>query len=269
VFFDEPKPKGKVVILPVTNADKKKAVIFGHSHVWSIRRALAAGWAHSDVIIKDLACGTKELPGSIVYRSEDGRTRINSVILSIIHRISSSKCASNTSFVSMVEGNYYNRLGMFVEGAIFDFVLKEHVEIPLTPGATVLPTSAVIDALEAQMKQLRDFLPALVRETGGKRIIVVGPPPPSASNTLITKRLKTESESLSISPASVRLKLWVLQNQLVGNYCKKNGIQYLSGDLTGTLDSAGYTRLEFMKDSVHPNHTYANHLLNAIAEYIV
>ena len=60
---------------------KRAITIFGHSHVWSVRRALAK-WAHPELTVEVPYCGTKELTRSFVKTS--GEARLNPLIQELV-----------------------------------------------------------------------------------------------------------------------------------------------------------------------------------------
>lgn len=246
-----------------------RIIVYGHSHVWSVRRALRS-WQDPDLDFEVPVCGTKELTGQLVYQDHKGADRLNPILAALINRYSGGDDEAETWFVSMVQGNYYNQLGMFVEGSLFDFVLKGHAEYPLAPGAVVLPVEAVREALSARMTGLKSYLPLMARSPFGSRLLVIGTPPPPASDELLAKTLEEQAqEDLLVSPAFVRLKLWHLQNEIVQSYCDGNGVFYLRGDLPGTQSPEGFLLPKHVKDSVHANHFYSRKLLEGIQDYVL
>lgn len=253
-------------------------VIFGHSHVWSVRRALAVMEAddrfYPGVTADVAACGTRELPGPVIYRMGAGdgaKPTLNPVIIATINRAQAGMAADSTWLVSMVQGNYYNQIGMIAQGGLFDFVLDSHPDLPLTPGATVLPCAAVRAVLTAQMAEYQPYAQILGKTVFGPRTILVGPPPPPDGEAEIAALLAADPKSdpaatSLITPALTRLKLWHMQNRLAAACCVAAGVQYLPGDLPGTTDAQGFLAPAFIKDAVHANHGYSTILLRRLAE---
>jgi lysophospholipase L1-like esterase len=248
-------------------AGKIAAFVFGHSHVWSVRRALKLGWQHPDIKIRDIICGTKELPGSIVYHLANGEPQLNAVILAALHRVAAMD--ANAWLVSMVGGNDYNRLGMFSGSPSFDFVVDEDSQAGLAADAMVLPKAAVQEALKSKTETLSAYFPLLTQMAGHKRIIVIGTSPPNATDDLLVSHLEKAAKGTAITPARVRYKLWLIQNQLMLEHCQAAGIHFLKGDYPGTVDADGYTLKAFMKsDGIHLNEDHASILLDTVAGYI-
>lgn len=249
-------------------------VVFGHSHVWSVRRALADNWSHPGVTAEIVACGTKELPGPVIFAQASGKPALNPVITALINKAQASPAAATTWLVSMVQGNFYNQIGMIAQERLFDFVLDSDPGLPLTPGATVLPCAAVRAVLTAQMAEYRPYVQILGKTAFGPRMILVGPPPPPAGEAeilaLLAADTKAGTETAPITPALItpaltRLKLWHMQNQLAAAWCAAARVQYLPGDLPGTCDPQGFILPALIKDAVHANHQYSAILLHRLA----
>lgn len=263
-------------------------VVFGHSHVWSVRRAIAEGWSHPGVTAEVPVCGTKELPGPVIYLQPGTKPALNPVIIALLNKAQARPTASGTWAVSMVQGNFFNQLGMVTSARHFDFVLDSHPDLPLTPGATILPCAAVRRVLAQQMAEFQAYAPILARTAFHDRMILVGPPPPPRGEQEIAALLAADPKGTTqaalitpalitpalITPAFTRLKLWHLQNQLAAGYCAAARLQYLAGDLasylagdlSGVQDADGFILPDFIKDAVHANHTYAAILLHRLAQ---
>lgn len=248
-----------------------QALIFGHSHVWSVRRALSAGWSHPAVTASAPICGTKELPGPIVYGTGKD-ARLNPVVVAALYRIIGTPAQDDTWLVSMAQGNFYNSVGMLAQDRCFDFVLASHPALPVTPGATLLPSSALREVLAQPMDQLKSLAHILSRQPFQQRVILVGPPPPPRDEDGITELVgassKAADETWLINPAWTRLKLWHLQNEIARDYCAASKVRYLSGNLPGVQDEDGFLRPNMVKDAVHANHLYSALLLDRIAAIV-
>lgn len=250
-------------------------VVFGHSHVWSVRRTLAGGWSHPGVTAQAPVCGTKELPGPVIYQQTgpaagQSKPALNPVIIALLNKIQSSPATAETWMVSMVQGNFYNQIGMVAQGGLFDFVLDTRPDLPLTAGATLLACGAVRAVLAKQMAEFQYYATILAKTGFQNRMILVGPPPPPRGNTEIAALLAADPnsarEAIQITPDQTRLKLWHMQNDLAAGYCATARLHYLPGDLPGTQDKDGFILPAFIKDAVHANHDYAARLLRRLAE---
>ena len=245
-----------------------KVVIYGHSHVWSVRRALGS-FEQEKVSFEVPICGTKEFPGDLLYKNEKEQVRLNPVITSVINRYSGSAEEASTWLVSMAQGNYYNQFGMLAEHDIFDFVSEELPSVGLVSDAVYIPYGAVKSAMESRMATFFKYLQVMAKSSFGNRFIVVGPPPPIKEDFLIEQTLEGEEKNILISPRSVRLKLWYLQNNLARSYCRQLDVSYINGGLEGSQDNEGYLLDEYVKDSVHANHFYSKKLLERLERYVL
>lgn len=244
-----------------------KVVIFGHSHVLSIRRALK-DWSESEVNFEIALCGTKEFVGGLMYLNKHGNQKLSPLISSVLNRYAGKKEEKHTWFVSMAQGNYYNQLGMLAEERTFDFVLNGMSDLPLDTTATFLPVDAIKDALKEKMADFPAYLASMAKSAFGKRFIVVGPPPPNRDDNLVAELIE-EEQDLVVNPYTVRLKLWRVQNELIQHYCEQKNVHFFRGDIEKTCDIDGFLLPEYVKDSVHANHLYGKRLLKELERYVL
>ena len=71
-----------------------------------------------------------------------------------------------------------------------------------------------------------------------------------------------------LSSPYVRLKLWRVQNDILGEMCRARGLVYVSGDIPETQDGDGFLSPEYVKDAVHSNGDWAKVFLARVAERI-
>lgn len=242
---------------------RRKFFYFGHSHVWSIRRAItefAGDFVDEHVA---LLCGTNEFPGPLISKHPNGSTIVNAAFVSAFNSV---KFDDETHMVLVVQGNNYNALGMFVEGQRFDFVLPKDTGMPLTDDATILPVDSMRRMIQVTNSEFVPFLKRVGKMQSNKPI-VVGPPPPVRGEeeirALMDKRPKTDGKLL-ISAPFVRLKLWYLQTEFVAAHCLENGAIFINGALENTVDDDGFLLDEYVRDAVHANADYSRLLLQHI-----
>ena len=239
-----------------------RIVVFGHSHVWPMRRAIAALTPTEGVpqVVAPL-CGTREMPGPLVYQDGNGRLQLTATLTALLSRFSASPDAPSTVMLSMVQGNYYNQLGMVASGGFFDVVLPFAPDLPLQEGAVVLPYGAVREMMLATMSELKSYIGLMSRGPFANRTILAGPPPPVRDDAPILELLSQEGVTDAPSPPHVRLKLWHLQDRLYAEMCKGTPLVYLSGAPEGVQDDEGFLRPDFVNDAVHGNQQWASQLL--------
>jgi hypothetical protein len=63
------------------------ALIFGHSHVWSLRRAIESheySTKDPNIEMKVILCGTQKFPGTLLCKSSQGSEYINPALISAL-----------------------------------------------------------------------------------------------------------------------------------------------------------------------------------------
>lgn len=242
----------------------KTVCVFGHSHVWSVRRAIAAPLVER-VRFEAPICGTQEMPGPLLYWDGQKRPQLNAVLAALLNRLSPSP---DLWLLSMVQGNHYNQLGMLTSGVPFDFVLPTAPDLPFDAEALNLPFMAVKAALEAQMAPMPTYLDRLRATEFAPQILIAGVSPPPHDSLIFKPMLEEKDLMPELSSPYVRLKLWRLQNEILEEACRARGLVYLSGDILGTQDEEGFLSPAYVKDAVHSNGEWAQMFLRSVADHI-
>jgi hypothetical protein len=246
------------------------SLIFGHSHVWSIKRALGqADYAPQAEGYESrvLLCGTNEFPGSLISFSDAGKEMINPCLLSQLNQIKDVD-PSRTTLVSMVQGNYYNIVGLVQDGEAFDFVIPGREELPMLPDAKIIPFGAIWETVERETLELEAFLRRLTKLKYAGVIHVNAPPPIKSSEFIreeLAKKGSADSNGIQVTDPAVRLKLWIVQRRVLetlGRRLKFSCIHFPPD----TVEGGGFLRKPFWKDAVHANEKYAALLLRQIEE---
>lgn len=157
--------------------------------------------------------------------------------------------------VSFVGGGAPSVLGLAQHPEAFDFVLPGAPDLPLTPGAQIIP----YDAMRAVLTELNAPYFSLMRQvrdaSGGKTFHIEGPTPVADPErlgpaiSLVPGRLK------AFSPRVLRLKIWRLQSAILSDFCAGEGIIFVRRP-PETADAEGYLREEYLKDPTHANAAY-------------
>lgn len=251
------------------------ALIFGHSHVWSLRRAIESNeysTNDSNIEMKIILCGTQKFPGTLLCNSSKGAQYVNPALISALSDFSPKATSVSKQYylVSAVQSNYYNIVGMLDEGDPFDFVLPGREDLPLTTSGSIIPYGAIKDAISIQAVELMPFYKRLSR-LGYSSIVHLGAPPPHPDSSKILDQLasdpKLANRPLSVSPASTRLKLWLVQDRVLAEICSAAGIAYLPAPAL-TADDKGYLKSHLCKDAVHGTSEYAAMALADLEKYI-
>lgn len=246
-----------------------RIVVFGHSHVWSMRRAIS-GLKSAPGTPEILAplCGTKEMPGPIVYHDFKGKIQLTSTISALLAKWSDHPEADTTWLLSMVQGNYYNQLGMVATDGAFDTVLPFAPDLPLDEDAELIPYAALRDMLLDQMAEMKSYVRLMSKGAFSHRTILAGTPPPVLDDTPIRTLLSKEAVEDPPSAPHVRLKLWLLQNALMEEMCDGTPLVYIPGTPTDTQDKTGFLRSEYVKDAVHANGEWSSLYLSKITSHL-
>lgn len=239
--------------------------VFGHSHVWSVRRNVNQPIADGFEFQAPL-CGTKEMPGPLVYfQGEKQRPHLTPVLVALLNRLTPSP---DLWLLSMVQGNYYNQLGMLTSGQPFDFIDPGEPEAPFDETALHLPYGAVKAAVERQMANLTHYLRRLKVSDFSEQMLIAGTPPPPRDTEVFKPMLEEKGLMAELTPPHVRLKLWRLQDEIYARMSDEAGLRYVSAAMTHAQDGDGYLLPEYVKDAVHANGPWAALYLKKVAEEV-
>jgi hypothetical protein len=159
--------------------------------------------------------------------------------------------------VSFVGGGAPSVLAMAQHPEAFDFVLPEAPDLPLTPGAQIIPYDAMralLTALNAPyfstMRQVRDA-------SGSKTFHVEGPPPVADPERTAAKFPWSLHPGMmkAFSPRWLRLKVWRLQSAIIHDFCAEEGLIFVTRP-PDVADAEGFLRPEYFKDAAHANAAY-------------
>lgn len=241
---------------------KTNALIFGHSHVWSIKKALLSGLftpGTNEISWPVLLCGTSEFPDDVVLYDSSGKERLNPCLISALRHHSANDPAVMNILVSVVQGNYYNNVALVQEpGESFDFVVPGHEHLPLNDTVQAVPYTAISESIANAAKSFPSYIKRL-SGLGYKRAFHIGAPPPPASNDLIIEEFRNrvdDVDHIEVVEPYVRQKLWIAQNAFMNAYCRKYGITYISAPEKAITED-GFLKPEYIKDSVHGNAKYS------------
>ncbi|MCK7616242.1 hypothetical protein [Roseibium sediminicola] len=243
-----------------------EAIIFGHSHVWSVKRALASAKAVNNIKYNIILCGTKEFPGPLVNFNMNGEPNLNQALISALNQYEPNK---ETYLVSISQGNYYNQFGMYVGNRAFDIDISGLADLPEQPDLDIVPLGAVREELTLLANEVPLFL-KMITNFGYAGLIVVGPPPPPKDDLHILDLAKRSGKLSAISmPALTRLKLWHVQNAIIHEMCDKYNAKYLVNAKPELCDPMGFTQAQYVKDAVHVDHHFSKVMIDMLSECIL
>lgn len=229
-----------------------KALIFGHSHMWAIRRALVDVPPSRDLRL--VLCGTMQFPGSLIYENYRSRSvLLNSALLSALNTNGAEP--DHDILVSGVQGNQYNALALLTDAFPFDFC-HPGLSLPITDGTPLIPFEAIREMLREELREFGLFFQSLSR-LSYRAMIHLSPPPPIADNAFIGEKLPKQpgADEPEVSSPALRLKLWMTQVILMKQTVEENGGIFLEAP-PAARDDAGFLKEVYWKDAVHANSGY-------------
>ncbi|MFD0933574.1 hypothetical protein ACFQ12_00025, partial [Methylobacterium trifolii] len=175
------------------------------------------------------------------------------------------------------EGNRYNDQFLLQGDPLFDLLVAEQPDAPLIPGAVLVPERAVRERFSETAARFSDFLERLTQRMP-RRIGLVGGPPPKANGARLSALLRVGAYDeklavvhglnpvrLTVTPASIRLKLWQVEQTVLKAVSDRHGCLYV-GAPAETADAEGCLRAEFWaEDATHANIGYGLLMREAIA----
>ena len=164
--------------------------------------------------------------------------------------------ASHTLFVAP-RGEEYFHLSLEGVDAPYDFVLLERPDLAIAPGRAVLPLAVVRDRLAQQVSRTVLLLTAIRRLCPRLQVLRLPAPPPTASADVATwaaGRGQPPHPAQHL-PSAVRLKLWLLHQQLLAQGTAPLDLPCLPVPAEAT-HAGGLLRPDHMEDPIHGNARY-------------
>lgn len=176
-------------------------------------------------------------------------------------------------FISMLGGNQFNAFGMLQHPHPFDVYDKDLPSAVADGVVTLIPSKVLDDAFDGYVGG-RHFarLKALTQVFVGQSFIAT-PPPPKADDDFVRFNAETYFrqlgvESVGVSPALLRLKLWRVQVRALERLCRSNGLGIIYPP-PGALDETGFLRVEaYGSDATHANALYGNLFIELVEEKV-
>jgi hypothetical protein len=237
-------------------------VILGDSHVNALQRA-ERGWNRGH------ASGPK-FDINRFARIKNGQPLAGITQTEAFERI--RRLGPDDVVVSLIGGNEYNVMGLVQHPIPFDYFEPE-MAVVAKPDAWLIPTTT----LEAEMMQRLDTTIARVRafrEATSARVAHIVPPPPKGDDEFVQSRADSvfnagNVDGLGVSPAALRLKLWLTQRRLTRRACEAIDVAALSPP-TAILTDEGFLAPDFYgQDATHANADYGLYMLDMLAAWAV
>ncbi|HXT68220.1 MAG TPA: hypothetical protein VN700_00585 [Vicinamibacterales bacterium] len=157
---------------------------------------------------------------------------------------------------SVIGGDPHHTLGLVAHPRPFDFVLPEVPDLPLDPHAEVVPYDGVRAAL-AEVARPHLDLTLRVRNAAMGKLIQLEAPPVAADDDRLRRDVpwKFFHGRRTIAPRWLRYKLWRLHSQIIGKFCRDEGIGFVRcpGE---AFDEDGFLAAAYYQDAMHVNARY-------------
>lgn len=177
-------------------------------------------------------------------------------------------------------GNQHNQWFLFAPRPLFDFVLASRPDLPLHPGAEIVPEAMLRELFWPSVAILSAMLGELCRQDGSP-VFILGTPPPKRDEGTIKGYLVTEPKLLAlagekgyslddvaVTPAIVRLKLWCVVQELMAELASANRASFVEVP-PETQDELGFLRPEFgAPDATHANPLYGRLMLDRLLDRV-
>jgi hypothetical protein len=167
---------------------------------------------------------------------------------------------------SIVGRSHHEERGLLQHPVPFDFVLPEAPDLPLTPGAQILPYEAVRETLLKIMTF--DFqIMSAVWDLAGDRMVHILTQPPLKNLEAIEKFPAWDYGDAAISPAHLRLKLYRIYASATRQWCAKRGVPVIDPPFEGLTDD-GFLRDEYLSNATHANVDYGVFWLRRMEQWL-
>jgi hypothetical protein len=242
-------PGQLVLVTPCQDIGEIRTLICGHSHAWSLVQALGAhDFDRAPRPDLELArrlgiaglAGWGRLPADPFFEQ--------AVAL-----------GQSRNFALVWRGNDYIRGFLFAPDPLLDFITTAEPDAAVEPSAVLVPEAAIREMLHSQINEMGPVLAAVGAASGCRRF-VIGTPPPLYDGELIRGNLIDSRrtvwtakkaamlegagivfETVAITPASIRRKLWLVLQDLLAEAAHRHGAEFVpvpaaAMDAHGCLD---------------------------------
>ncbi len=222
----------------------KPPVCIGHSHTEHLAAAAALSGTPLEVL------NFWHIPGAV--SAEGGRTALSPAL----------RARLRAPVFSLVGGAVHQDVGLIQHARPFDLVLPDQPDLPLTPGAEIIPYDAVHAAMLARTRQYLDIMSAVRDAVAGAMFHMESPP------TYADEQVPLDDsgfhlffgEGAAFSPAWLRYKLWRMHSAIVAAHCLEAGIVFVPHPAEA-VSEAGFLREPFHGTPAHANAAYGQLVL--------
>ena len=170
--------------------------------------------------------------------------------------------------LSMIGGNQHAVFSLVQHSQPFDFFEPGQTD-PIASGCEIIPYRILEDLFAYGLQKGDGKSIEALRKATNAKVVHILPPPPKADNAFIEAHheslfAKQGIAARGVSRASLRLKFWSLQANILRNLCTQLGVEVMTPP-PGTTDEAGFLLPDYYaRDATHANHTYGELLLREV-----
>ena len=160
--------------------------------------------------------------------------------------------------VSLIGGNDHSIIVMLNHPQRFEVVLPEAPDLPVDPGAEILPAGLVLAELERRITPHVKTLAAYRALVPG-RLVHIESPPPVPSEAHIRKHpgvFHAKIDESGVSPAMLRYKFWRLHSRLYREACARLGVEFLAAPEEMRDEAGMMIEAAWNPDPTHGNALY-------------
>lgn len=235
-----------------------------------MRKIVIAGDSHSDAVKRALTLIKQTLSSDVsVYRLskiKDGQP-FGDIPLHDVSSIAKTMLEDDI-VVSMIGGNQHQILGLVQHPRPFDFFMPGS-DLPVDQSCEIIPYHAVRDIFAAGLRSGDGVKLRTLREAATCRMVHMTPPPPKEDAEHILRRFESHFAKAGLSERGVstptlRLKLWIVQVDVLKDLCTELGVELLPPP-PGTLTDLGFLEPKYYaNDATHANTDYGLMILRQL-----
>jgi len=237
----------------------KRVLLLGHSHLGCIRQA----FDQRDGRVAGLAVEFLPLADPYFQPNLDAAGQVHPHI----HRVVTAPRFD--ALVSIIGGNAHFSLGLVNNPRRYDFVLPQAPDLPLEPGAEVLPYDLVLRHLRAMSHETTPVLPALRALVPAKPFVHLESPPPVPAENVNrhARHFAPLIRQYGLSRPERVWRFWRLQAGMMQQVCAAADIAYLPAP-PDMVDADGMlVRAAWRDDPTHAGPAYGHAVLDQIAAH--
>jgi hypothetical protein len=196
----------------------------------------------------------------------DGEYKLNPIVAQLIHETVPPD--NYVALSTMLGGNVHNSLGLLQAPEGLDFLPPDQVDLPLLDGAQIVPYALARAAMAEQCEIYLNDLRGVRSSTTG-RMFHVMPPPPIKDDTYLASIVDRDPYFASlgrntITPSSVRHKLWQLHNSIYAETCAELDVEVVTPPEESMIDGRWLSSDCIGPDPTHGNMLYGARILRKI-----